>query len=138
MSGTCAVVDTEISSDCRPFSAIIRSEGEGMRKFKEVIGETRRIALTHPLNRNADSEYFNADGSPCCIFGHALDALGIAFDHDLSIEAYGSSIGELPWDLLGFEEPNDYQALWAVNVQTAADNGQAWIVAVATADATPV
>lgn len=108
-----------------------------MREFKEVIDETRRTAIMNPLSRNADTAYFYTDGSPCCIVGHALDRLGVAGKH-FSPGGVGSNIytvGDLPWVVLGFTLPNDYQLQWLSAVQVAADGRAAWLKAVVGADA---
>lgn len=103
-----------------------------MRKFRDVINETRKVALASPLGRNESPAYTKRNGEPCCIFGHVLERFGITLlpEHTL----YG--IAELPWESWGFEKPNSYQNLWATKVQAAADSGDAWIITIAMADAT--
>lgn len=111
---------------------VFMAEGEEMRKFRDVINEARKVALLNPLGRNAGPEYVGENGKPACIFGHVLERLGISV-----VTAQNNfSMFELPWDTWGFERPNYYQSLWTAKVQAAADNGDAWVIAIATADAT--
>lgn len=112
------------------------TEGEGMRKFRGVINETRRVAMTNPLGRNEAPEY-RRNGKPCCIFGHVLERLGIPvakWELELLLNNY--TLADLPWEDWGFEKPNEYQLLWITKVQANADNRDAWIIAIAMADAT--
>ena len=104
-----------------------------MRSFKDVIKETRRVAINNPLGRNENAGYANADGTPCCIFGHALRRLG--FSPSELLTGMEDTILHLDWDGMGFEQPNRYESMWSSAVQWSADNGAAWIVAVARADA---
>ncbi len=106
-----------------------------MRKFRDVIKETRMVAIMNPLSRNTTSAYMSVKDEPCCIFGHVLKRLSLTLD---GLDQNMFSVPDLPWEDWGFEKPNDYQSLWTVEVQSAADNGDVWIVAVATADAKPI
>ncbi|ALA06558.1 hypothetical protein SEA_LUMOS_42 [Mycobacterium phage Lumos] len=131
---SCAVLGSPILTDSRLFPLSYKGEGEGMRKFKDVIAEARMVAMLNPLGRNENAAYTERDGEPCCIFGHVLERLGIGI---ASWEVLNNfTLAELPWADFGFEEPNAYQILWTTKVQAAADSGDAWIIAIAMADAT--
>lgn len=107
-----------------------------MREFREVINEMRIAAISEPLGRNATFGYFDDEGQATCLVGKAFKRLGI---FPLANPMHNTtSVHAFPWGLYGFKEPNAYQKLWASNVQNAADNGEAWILAIAKADATPV
>lgn len=103
-----------------------------MRKFECVVREVRRTAIVEPLKKNAVPAYFNAEGQPCCIFGRALERLGVGMGSWEPLNIV--SINELPWNQFGFESPSDFQANWCSRVQVAADNGRIWISAVIRAD----
>ena len=105
-----------------------------MRQFNDVIRETRRTAFTKPLFRNEKSEYYNEDGTPCCIFGHVFDRLGVR----RATVNRGGVVAVLDWELMGFEKPNSFQTFWVTQVQGRADAGESWILAVALTDATPM
>jgi hypothetical protein len=133
-SNTAHVIDWRSASIPDLSGVTLFVEGEGMRSFRDVINETRMVAMMSPLVRNESPDYTDADNEPCCIFGRVLERLGIIikFGDDLNYHSFP----ELPWKLWGFEEPNAYQRLWATLVQANADNGDAWIIALAMADAT--
>lgn len=110
-------------------------EGEGMRKFRDVINEARKVAMLNPLARNTGKGYYEY-GEPCCFFGHVLERLGLPVAK-WEIALFNTyTLAELPWLHWGIEEPNEYQRLWIAKVQAAADNGDSWIIAIAMADAT--
>lgn len=101
-----------------------------MRQFGELIRATREVALRHPLNKNPDFSYFDVDGQPCCIFGHAFARLGLfrpGFPTNI--------VSHLPWNELGFDDPQPWQQDWVASVQVDADSGHVWASAVASADA---
>lgn len=104
-----------------------------MRKFECVVREVRRTAVASPFTKNARAAYFNTDGSPCCIFGHAFERLGLSIAVRENFNLWCSTV-DLPWNRLGFESPTDFQANWCSRVQVAADQGRIWISAVARAD----
>lgn len=112
-----------------------------MREFKEVIDETRRMAIMNPLSRNAEAVYFHTDGSPCCIVGHTLDNLGITARYFTSgyftsgLRIMNHMVTNLPWTAWGFTLPEEYQMSWLFTVQTAADSKVLWPAAVLRADA---
>ncbi|ASR87429.1 hypothetical protein SEA_NICHOLASP3_45 [Mycobacterium phage Nicholasp3] len=111
-------------------------EGEGMRKFRDVINEARKVAMLNPLGRNTGKGYYEY-GEPCCFFGHVLERLLLPQVAKWEIALFNTyTLAELPWNHWGIEEPNDYQRLWIAKVQAAADNGDSWIIAIAMADAT--
>ncbi|QBP29826.1 hypothetical protein SEQ_HALENA_42 [Mycobacterium phage Halena] len=116
----------------------LKAEGETMREFRDVIRETRKVALTNPLGRNVRPEYTKENGKPCCLFGHVLERLGVPVAQFELKLLNNHTLAELPWSDWGFEPPNTYQALWTTKVQAGADNGEAWIIAIAMADATPI
>ncbi|OYN81876.1 hypothetical protein CG716_04930 [Mycolicibacterium sphagni] len=130
-SNTTAVLDGSIPSDSDDSPVVLFSEGGEMRKFQDVISEMRRVAFHNPLGRNTAPEYTEDDGEPCCFVGHALKRMGIS--PNFKLNDYTASA--LPWELWGIERPNSYQQLWITTVQSAADNGNAWIISIATADA---
>lgn len=111
-----------------------------MKKFRSVINEIRKLALMNPLGHNDDNVYFTKDGNPCCIFGHALERLGVrpselgTPDDLLDCQL----VTELPWERFGIECPSEYQERWILKVQTTADSGISWVVSVLTADTMPV
>ncbi|AXH67851.1 hypothetical protein J4T99_gp045 [Mycobacterium phage Bromden] len=131
---TAYVLDSRLTSETSASPLDWFIEGEGMKKFRDVINETRRVVMTNPLGRNKTPDYTSADGKPCCIFGHVLKRLGIGIAGWEPINSV--TFADLPWNDWGFEEPNAYQLLWITNVQANADNGDAWVIAVAMADAT--
>lgn len=103
-----------------------------MRSFECVTREVRRTAIANPLKKNAGLAYFNADGSPCCVFGHALERLGITVAA-MNGKNY-TPARFLPWDFWGFDKPSDYQMRWCDKVQFKADTNVIWLKAVVLAD----
>lgn len=84
----------------------------------------------NPLKRNAGLRYFNVDGSPCCIFGHVLERLGLPSLAGIE----NLSVDQLPWERLGVEPPNPREQQWVLMVQNRADQYSCWPMAVAYAD----
>lgn len=85
----------------------------------------------NPLSRNKDSAYYNVDGSPCCIFGHVFERLGV--DYGI-VQSKSPSICGVPWELWGFETPTFHESMWVMEVQTRADQRKPWVIAVAMAE----
>ncbi len=103
-----------------------------MTKFECVVNELRRTAITNPLRKNADTAYYNADGSPCCIAGHALERLGF-HSFDLAGDNF-TTMEFLPWESWGFEAPTVAQVNWCRAMQHYADRRMVWIAALAAAE----
>lgn len=101
-----------------------------VKKFQNVIKETRKVAMLNPVGHNAKNAYVTSDGEPCCIFGHVLGRMNLLPSAALN----NFTFGDLPWQEWGFEPLSEYEKLWALKVQSAADNGNAWIVAVLMAE----
>ena len=118
---------------------LVVTKGEGLRKFRDVISEARKVAMSDPLGRNVKPEY-STDGKPCCIFGHVLERLGVPVAAwELERLGYNNwTFADLSWEDWGFEPPNAYQRLWVTHVQANTDNGDSWILGIAMADATPM
>lgn len=99
----------------------------------QIIAEVRRLAAERPdyvYEKPPGSTfclYRHEDGSPGCIFGQALDNLGVGLDE----HTYGT-IGIVLFDL-GVAK-TDQQANWMTSVQHYQDNGRPWAEAVAKAD----
>ncbi|QXO14281.1 hypothetical protein SEA_CHASER_42 [Mycobacterium phage Chaser] len=131
---TAFVLDSPLTSETPVSDINWITEGEGMRKFRDVINEARKVAMLNPLGRNERAAYTKRNGEPCCLFGHVLERLGIGIAGWEPINDV--TFADLPWSDWGFDEPNTYQLLWIAKVQANADNGDAWIIAIAMADAT--
>lgn len=89
--------------------------------------------MLNPLGHNTASVYVTAEGEPCCIFGHVLNKLNLLSSDQLK-KLNNYTFADLPWQEWGIESPSDYQRLWTLKVQSAADNGSIWGVAVLAAE----
>lgn len=107
-----------------------------MKKFQDVIKETRKVAMKKPLGHNTESVYVTAEGEPCCIFGHVLNSLNLLDKLGQAKALNNYTFADLPWQDWGVEPPTDYERLWTLKVQSAADNGSIWGVGVLLAELT--
>lgn len=94
-----------------------------MKKFQSVIKETRRVAMLNLLGRNTKNVYVTANGEPCCIFGHALERLRLTGN---LYRFNNYTFADLPWADWGYGEPSDAERLWSLRVQSSADGGDRW------------
>jgi hypothetical protein len=108
---------------------------------KQLAAAVRKAALANPKyvysiavdGYKNSCAYFKEDGTPGCIVGHGLAALGISkdlvedgvntIDSDAILKYLGLARGETTYD-----------SLWLSLVQNNQDSGQPWLKAVEIAD----
>ncbi|MBS4102461.1 hypothetical protein [Tsukamurella paurometabola] len=106
-------------------------------KFEDVEREIRRLAHEHP-DRKTHPQYTKSSGEPCCIFGHALNNLGVPIATLIEFDRQNEDgFGELPEVAAGDTLSPDSRRedrMWANEVQLSQDLGATWGEAVDKAD----
>lgn len=111
-----------------------------MIPFSEVISRIRKLADEHP-DRVVGCDYFNEDGTPCCIVGNVISELGGVRYGSSAVNAAGEKIvyegtrsDLVHWKLLGVESPSNTERDWVYSVQKEQDNESTWRQAVDAVD----
>lgn len=112
-----------------------------MKPFTWVQDQIRALADNEPERVSIDS-YFSRLGKPLCIVAEVLYQLAVrpGGDHQLCTP-YGIALchvstlaHEIPWQMIGVEQPTPDEAAWISRVQQNQDNRLCWGEAVARAD----
>ena len=109
-----------------------------MIPFSEVISRIRKLADEHP-DRVVGCDYFNEDGTPCCIVGNVISELGavpgpsrgeVVSPTGERVVGEGKSASSINWNVVGVENPTSKQIDWVISVQETQDERNTWSVAV--------
>lgn len=101
-------------------------------KASELLKTVRQIGKESPSG-SAGCRYFNYDGTPCCIVGHAIYYHGITVDYFEDHDSWefddlneGSNVEELI-NRLGIENDLDAEQMSTLlEVQSRQDHGTPW------------
>ena len=103
-------------------------------KLHDIQQEIIKLANEHP-DQTAKCEYFNMQGDPVCIVGHAMSRLGASADVFRSISINSAAFrASRVLDAAGVEDGDIHIIEWIDTVQAVQDEGETWSEAVALAN----
>ena len=93
------------------------------RKIEELVDESPDFVYEPPTGPGGTCFYTHADGTPGCLVGRALHALGLVIPWGVPENSFDTATGLYA---LGYITGDRADAAWASSVQFYQDKGHTW------------